>query len=90
MRSLFEDSGFAAALPVEGRETGKSVLFEFSNAGRALDLPVQPLEELLKDKLARDKLVYFQLVTSSLTKLIGTDLSGALGLSAGFSSLDGD
>ncbi|MGH6760615.1 MAG: imelysin family protein [Phyllobacterium sp.] len=90
MRSLFEESGFAAALPAEGRETAKSILFEFSNAARALDLPKQPLEELLKDRAARDKLTYFRIVTSSLTKLIGTDLSGALGLSAGFSSLDGD
>ncbi|EFG2587221.1 peptidase M75, Imelysin, partial [Escherichia coli] len=60
------------------------------NAQRALAGLDQPVADLLKDEQGRQKLTYFRLVTSSLTDLFGSKLSGALGLSAGFSSLDGD
>ena len=33
---------------------------------------------------------YFSVMTSSLSELFGMRLTGALGLTAGFSSLDGD
>lgn len=90
MRALFEESGFAAGVPADAHEAARSVSFEFSNALRGLDVPRLPLDELLKDQALRDKIIYFRLVSSSLTNLIGTDLAGILGLSAGFSSLDGD
>ena len=45
---------------------------------------------MLADPDKRSKLSYFGLVTSSLSDIFGTQMSGALGLTAGFSSLDGD
>ena len=44
----------------------------------------------LPTRKLRGKLAYFALVTSSLSTLIGTRLTAEFGLTAGFSSLDGD
>ena len=49
-----------------------------------------PIADVLADPDKRAKLAYFGLVTSSLSEIFGTQMSGALGLTAGFSSLDGD
>ena len=48
------------------------------------------MEEVLADPERRGKLSYFKLVTTSLSELFGKRLSAELGLTAGFSSLDGD
>ncbi|EAB6718116.1 peptidase M75, Imelysin [Salmonella enterica subsp. enterica] len=91
LKRAFAASRLAARLTSE--ETvyiGSSIDFEFANAQRALAGLDQPVADLLKDEQGRQKLTYFRLVTSSLTDLFGSKLSGALGLSAGFSSLDGD
>jgi predicted lipoprotein len=46
--------------------------------------------DALKNEAQRNQLDHFRLTTSTLSELIGVRLTGALGLSAGFSSLDGD
>ncbi len=90
MRALFEASTLAGALPSDQAWMGKEALFEFANAARAAAGAAGPIDRVLADPEKRAKLAYFGLVTSSLSDIFGTQMSGALGLTAGFSSLDGD
>lgn len=90
LRDLLEASRLADALPAEASYMGKSALFEFGNAANAARAANGPIAEVLSDPDRRAKLAYFGIVTSSLSDIFGTQMSGALGLTAGFSSLDGD
>ncbi len=89
LQALFEASELGEAVPQDERWIGKSALFEFGNAARA-SAAEGPIADILADPLRRDKLVYLGLVTSSLSEIFGASLSGVLGLTSGFSSLDGD
>jgi predicted lipoprotein len=90
MKALLEASKLAEALPAEQSWMGGEALFEFSNAANAASAAEGPVADVLADPDKRAKLAYFGLVTSSLSNIFGTQMSGALGLTAGFSSLDGD
>lgn len=88
--SLWEASGLLAALPRDQRWVGDSVRFEFANANKAAADLDRPVGDTLAEPRLRSRLSYLSLVTSSLSEILGVRLSGVLGLSAGFSSLDGD
>jgi predicted lipoprotein len=90
LNALFEASGLGKTLPPDESWIAQSIGFEFGNALNAAKASEGPIEEVLSDPKRRDKLGYFAIVTSSLSELFGVRLSGALGLTAGFSSLDGD
>lgn len=90
MRALLEASELAGALPPDAAFLGGSADFEFTNARRAAEGAPGPIADVLADPEKRGKLVYFGIVTSSLSDIFGTRMSSALGLTAGFSSLDGD
>ena len=90
MRVLLEASKLADALPADQAWMGKEALFEFGNASNAANAAGGPIADVLADPEKRSKLAYFGLVTSSLSNIFGAHISGALGLTAGFSSLDGD
>ena len=90
MKALLEASKLAGALPADQAWMGKEALFEFANAGNAASAAESPIADVLANPDKRAKLAYFGLVTSSLSDIFGTQMSGALGLTAGFSSLDGD
>lgn len=90
MKALLEASKLAGALPADQAWMGNEALFEFSNAANAASAADGPIADVLADPDKRAKLAYFGLVTSSLSNIFGTQMSGALGLTAGFSSLDGD
>jgi predicted lipoprotein len=90
MKALLEASKLAGALPADQAWMGKEAVFEFSNAANAAAAAQGPIADVLADPEKRSKLAYFGLVTSSLSNIFGTQMSGALGLTAGFSSLDGD
>jgi predicted lipoprotein len=90
MRALLEASKLASALPDDQAWIGREASFEFSNAANAALAAEGPIADVLADPEKRAKLAYFGLVTSSLSDIFGTQMSGALGLTAGFSSLDGD
>ncbi len=87
---LFEASQLAGLLPSDQAWIADSIRFEFVNAARAADGLHGPIDEALRDPARRDALVYFGIVTSSLSELFGTRFAAELGLTAGFSSLDGD
>lgn len=86
LRDLFTVSGVGQKDP----ELANSIEFEFGNAERALNLLTLPLEEAVVDPSQAHALDYLVIVTGSLQAMIGEQLSAALGLSVGFSSLDGD
>jgi predicted lipoprotein len=90
MRKLFEASQLAGLLPSDSAWIADSIGFEFDNAESALKAADGPVAEMLADPARREKLAYARIVTSSLSELFGVGLAGALGLTAGFSSLDGD
>jgi predicted lipoprotein len=90
MKALLEASKLAGALPPDQAWMGKEALFEFTNAANAAAAAQGSIADVLADPEKRSKLAYFGLVTSSLSNIFGTQMSGALGLTAGFSSLDGD
>lgn len=90
LKRQFDASGLGKRLTGENAYLGQSIDFEFANAERAAKDQTRPIAALLEDAEARRKLDYFRIVTSSLSDLFGSKLTAALGLSAGFSSLDGD
>ncbi|RST86799.1 peptidase M75, Imelysin [Aquibium carbonis] len=91
IEGLLEAADMEAHLPEDRRWVVRSALFELANAQRALaGIEVEPVEDLLADPESRATLEYVRLVTASLSDVIGRQLSGEFGLTAGFSSLDGD
>lgn len=90
MKALFDASRFGSLLPDDFQWVAQSIGFEFTNAQNAAAAVTGPIDAALADAEKRGKLGYFGVVTSSLSELFGTRLAGALGLTAGFSSLDGD
>ena len=68
----------------------KGAIFEFENAARAAAAIVDPMEQAVGDKVQLDALKYMSIITGSLDHLLGENLAAALGLSVGFSALDGD
>ena len=90
MRKLVAVSGVARAVAEANSGLDNSIDFEFRNAIRALDIVTLPVEQAVDDEKQAFALGYLVLVTGSLQTMIGEHLSAALGLSVGFSSLDGD
>lgn len=89
MRKLFDASGLATKLPADTAWIAQSIAFEFNTADRMLGGAAGPIADVLGDP-QRGGLPAVRLITSHLSELFGTNLAGALGLTAGFSSLDGD
>lgn len=88
---LLEASGMSGHLPEDRRWIVGSARFELGNADRTLaGLEGLPMADILADPDLRAKLDYVRLVTSSLSDVIGRQLSAEFGLTVGFSSLDGD
>lgn len=90
LRKLLDASGLAGLLPDDAGWIAQSIGFEFDNAGRSSDLAAGPIAEVLGDTNKRKALEVVRLITSHLSELFGVTMAGELGLTAGFSSLDGD
>jgi len=90
LRTLFEKSRIGEAGGPENDWVANSAQFELGNADRAGALVTEPVESALADEKQKRALDYLVIVTQSLDTVFGENLSAALGLSVGFSSLDGD
>jgi len=90
LRTYFEVSEMISILPEDQRWLGNSIEFEFNNSGDILDRLQMPVADILDDKDRSGELGYLVILTQSLQQLFGTQATEALGLSVGFSSLDGD
>lgn len=90
LRALLEKSRIAEATTADNLWVGNSARFEFGNAERAGKVVTEPVEQALEDPKQKKALDYLVIVTQSLDTILGENLAAALGLSVGFSSLDGD
>jgi predicted lipoprotein len=88
--TLFQASKLGDALPVDARWMAESIHIQLVNGVATAKAVSGPIDKALADPALRDKLDHFALITSSLSTLIGTRLTAEFGLTAGFSSLDGD
>jgi predicted lipoprotein len=89
MKMLFDTSNLASLLPSESGWIADSINFEFNTSDRMIGHAAAPIAEALAGE-GRGGLPAFRLITSHLSELFGVNMAAALGLSAGFSSLDGD
>lgn len=90
LKALFQGSGLDVAGGAENAWVANTGGFEFRNAERGLAVLTKPVEAALADPKQRHAYDYLVLVTQSLGTILGENLPAALGLSVGFSSLDGD
>ncbi|WP_214471452.1 imelysin family protein [Mesorhizobium sp. dw_380] len=88
--ALFQVSKLGDALPPDARWLAESIHIQLVNGVATAKAVSGPIDKALADPAMRDKLEHFALITSSLSTLIGTRLTAEFGLTAGFSSLDGD
>lgn len=89
MDKLFQASRIGDALNPDARWIAESIHIQLRNGAADGKAASGQIDEVA-DPAKRAKLEHFSLVTSSLSNLFGVRLSGEFGLSAGFSSLDGD
>lgn len=87
---LLDASQVGLATTQDNLWVDNSARFELGNALRAADAVSLPVEQALADPAQKRALDYLVILTGSLQTLLGENLSSALGLSVGFSSLDGD
>lgn len=90
MDALFQASHLGDALPADTRWIAESIHIQLTNGAAAAKSVTGPMDKALADPEMRGKLDYFSLVTTSLSGLVGEKITAAFGLTAGFSSLDGD
>jgi predicted lipoprotein len=90
MDRLFQSSHLIDALSPDARWIAESIHIQLVNGVDSAKAVTGPIDEALADPERRKKLDHFGLVTSSLSNLFSTRLSAEFGLTAGFSSLDGD
>lgn len=90
VRQLFAVSKIGDALSADARWMAETTLIQLANGVADARAVTGPIDEALADPSRRAKLEHFALVTSSLSALIGTRMTAEFGLTAGFSSLDGD
>ena len=90
MDRLFTVSHVGDALSPEARWMADSTHILLANGAADARAVTGPIDEALTDPARRAKLDHFALVTSTLSSLIGTRMTAEFGLTAGFSSLDGD
>jgi predicted lipoprotein len=90
MDRLFQASRIGDALSQDARWMADSTHILFTNGVTDARSVKGPVDKALEDPAQRAKFEHFRLVTSSLSSLIGTRMTAEFGLTAGFSSLDGD
>jgi predicted lipoprotein len=90
LQHLFAASGLREAMSEDNRWIADSILAQFANAAQVLDGVAGPVEDSLGVPERRAQLAYFETITSGLSAAFAMRLAPDLGLSAGFSSLDGD
>lgn len=90
MRDLFIVSGIADALSDTARWAGGAFIFELENFDRTAGEIKLPIDAAITDTEARSKINYLRILTGSLQNLAVDQIAAELGLSVGFSALDGD
>lgn len=90
MQKLLQVSAVGDLVSSDGSWIPGAIEYEFGNAQAMTKDRDQPLETRLSDPASRARLEFLRVATSSLSGLVGQRLTGDIGLTVGFSSLDGD
>ena len=90
LHDFFVAAKYPEAIGTENAWVAEGAIFEFANAARATSAITAPMEQAVADPRQLQALRYLVVVTKSLDTLLGQNLAAALGLSVGFSTLDGD
>jgi len=90
LHDFFVAARYPDAIGTTNSWVTNGVIFEFENAARAASVIVDPMEKAVGDPEQVQALKYMVVITGSLNHLLGENLAAALGLSVGFSALDGD
>lgn len=91
LREFFRAATLPDALGKAGSaSTANSILFEFDTATKSAGLITDPIETAIADPRQLTQLKELVFVTRSLDTLLSQNLTDALGLTNGFSLLDGD
>ncbi|GAB4353754.1 MAG: imelysin family protein [Oricola sp.] len=90
LRAYYETAAIADLLPDDKSWQARSVEFEFNNAASTLARLNMPIEDIVAGADSTADLAYLVILSQSLQSLFGEQLTATLGLSVGFSSLDGD
>ncbi|MEO6013218.1 MAG: imelysin family protein [Devosia sp.] len=90
LHDYFVAAKYPEAMGATNSWVANGAIFEFQNAARAVTDIVDPVDKAVLDPKQLQAFKYLVIITSSLDTLLGTNLAAALGLSVGFSQLDGD
>lgn len=90
LKRLFEASELGAYLPSENADIGVKILAGFDAIQSDAALVTGPIDGALSDAAQRAALERMVAESQQVGTLLAEDLPAALGLSVGFSSLDGD
>ncbi len=90
LEDFYDASGMIALVPEDIARYGKSAMFELENGRKTIASTEKPLPEAAADPATHDAVNYIRLVLLSVRDTFSGRIAGGLGLSAGFSSLDGD
>lgn len=88
--AFYDISQIGLATEEQNLWVDNGIRFEFANAMGASASLASPVEQGLADAGEAQSYAYALILTRSLQTLLGENLAAALGLSVGFSSLDGD
>lgn len=90
LRDLLIISDIASSLPNDARWATGSFAFEMENFIRVAGEMTQPVDEALADADTLTKINYLTILTLSMQRIAVGQIASELGLSVGFSALDGD
>jgi uncharacterized protein len=90
LHDFFLAARYPEAIGATNEWVANGAIFEFENAARAAATITDPMEQAVTKPEQLRALKYMAIITGSLDHLLGENLAAALGLSVGFSALDGD
>lgn len=90
LHDFFVAAHYPQAIGPTNAWIAEGAVFEFANAAHAVAAITDPIETAVAVPHQLQALKYLVVVTKSLDTLLGQNLAAALGLSVGFSTLDGD
>ena len=90
LEDLYQAAGIERLLPETTTRFGQSALFEIENARRTIATLNQPLAEAAANPVTHGSVNFLRIAILSIRDTFSGRIAAGLGLSAGFSSLDGD
>jgi len=90
LEKLYKTAGIERLLPMSASRFGQSALFEMENARQTIATLNQPLAQAVTNPNSHGSVNFIRIAIISIRDTFSGRIAAGLGLSAGFSSLDGD